>query len=83
MLEPYDTVLRPESQGMRPNCPKRLYQSRDVATAFKDLLKYLDTNGDGYYSPPCDEKNQSRSLVGVGEVLRLSTCKPHQEQSQI
>ena len=56
-LEQYDTVLRPRRiHGMPPTWPKRLYQSRDDATAFNDLLNYLDTNKDGFYNPPCDDK---------------------------
>ena len=51
MLAVNETVLRPRA-GARPS---RLYESRDIDTAFDDLLSYLDTNQDGVYSS-CDNQ---------------------------
>ena len=51
------TVLGPATiHGMPPTRDHRLYASRDDAVAFVDLLRYLDTNKDGTYNPPCDTK---------------------------
>jgi RHS repeat-associated protein len=54
IMEMYETVLRPQNQsdwGVY-----RLYSSRADFQAFFDLLRYLDTNKNGYYDPPCDNE---------------------------
>jgi len=52
VMESYEKVLRPSSQWRT----YPLYQSRADYQAFFDLLRYLDTNKDGYYNPPCDNE---------------------------
>jgi hypothetical protein len=51
-MEMYEKVLRPKSQWR----PYPLYHSRADGQAFAELLRYLDTNKDGYYNPPCDSE---------------------------
>ena len=48
----YEPVLRPRS----PWRSLPLYHSRADGEAFSDLLRYLDTNNDGKYNPPCDRE---------------------------
>lgn len=56
-LASFDTVLRPAKiHGFPPPRPYPLYPSRADGEAFDDLLRYLDTNKDGDYNPPCDNK---------------------------
>jgi RHS repeat-associated protein len=52
IMEMYEKVLRPGSQWRT----YPLYHSRADSQAFSDLLRYLDTNKDGYYNPPCDNE---------------------------
>jgi len=52
LLEENEKVLRPSGGGR----DYRLYHSRAAGQAFADLLRYLDSNNDGYYDPPCDSE---------------------------
>ena len=52
IMEVYEKVLRPTS----PWRTYPLYHSRADRQAFFDLLRYLDTDKDGYYTPPCDNE---------------------------